>query len=240
MVLLSTRDAGSLSRARASAGPARGRSPAALLALGIALWSATAFLPALGAGFLRSWDDGEYVLDNPLASSLAPANLVRMATTAHAANWHPLTWLSHAVDRALFGLDPRGHHATSLLLHAGNAALLFVALRALTGRTGASAAVALLFGVHPLRAESVVWISERKDLLCGLFFLGAVAAHGAYARRPGRARYLLVLALGAAALLSKPMAVTLPLVLLLLDVWPLRRLSRLPRGFPSISGLVSH
>ncbi len=196
----------------------------AVAALGVALVACLAHAPAIRGGFLN-WDDEAYLLENPLVEAITPEDLARMLTRSHAANWHPLTWLSHAVDLALFGRSPAGHHAVSVLLHGANAALLFLALRALTGAGGRSAVVALLFGAHPLRVESVAWLSERKDLLCGFFAFTTLAAHARYAARPSPTRYGAVVAALALALLSKPMAVTVPIVLLLLDAWPLRRLS---------------
>ncbi len=193
-------------------------------ALGVALVACLAHASAIRGGFLN-WDDDTYLLDNPLVEAISPEHLARMFTSSHAANWHPLTWLSHAADLALFGRAPAGHHAVSVLLHAANAALLFLALRGLTGAGGRSAAVALLFGAHPLRVESVAWLSERKDLLCGFFVIATLAAHARHAARPSPARYAAVVGAHALALLSKPMAVTVPIVLLILDAWPLRRLS---------------
>jgi tetratricopeptide (TPR) repeat protein len=191
-------------------------------ALAIATIAAAAHLPALRGSFLN-WDDDVYVVSNPLVEAITPATLARMATSSHAANWHPLTWLSHATDRALFGLEPIPHHAVNLALHAANAALVFLALGALTGRHRRAAAVAIVFAIHPLRTESVAWVSERKDLLCAFFFLLAVLAHARYAARPAPARYAAVFGAAALALLAKPMAVSLPLALLVLDAWPLAR-----------------
>ncbi|MFM7735158.1 MAG: tetratricopeptide repeat protein, partial [Alphaproteobacteria bacterium] len=154
-------------------------------------------------------------------------------TSGEATNWHPLTWVSHMLDMTLFGDEPRGHHLTSVLLHSANAALAFLALRALTGARWTSAAAAALFAWHPLRVESVAWLSERKDVLSGFFFLLSTWAWsgwtGRLGRPGGRAPAFLLASLVAFALglASKPMIVTLPFVLLLLDVWPLGRL-RLP------------
>jgi len=132
------------------------------------------------------------------------------------------------LDCQLYGLDPRGHHFTSLALHGLNGALLFLVLRRYTGAPGRSAVVALLFALHPLRVESVAWVAERKDLLAALFWLLALAAYHRYAARPGAGRYGLVLLLFSCGLLAKPMVVTLPLILLLLDGWPLGRLATVP------------
>jgi tetratricopeptide (TPR) repeat protein len=144
-------------------------------------------------------------------------------TSTQLANWHPLTWLSHQLDVTLFGMAPAGHHLTSLLLHLANTALLFFALRRLTRAPWRSLAVAALFALHPLHVESVAWISERKDVLSTAFGFAALWAYAAHVERPSAARYGLVALLFALGLLAKPMLVTLPLTLLILDLWPLRR-----------------
>ncbi len=206
---------------------------AALLGLLLALATLGLYWPALDHGFLLLDDEG-YVTGNPFVR----AGLTRegaawaFGSVGHAGNWHPLTWLSHQFDVTLFGLSPRGHHLANLLLHAANTLLLFGALRALTGALWRSAAVAFLFAAHPLHVESVAWISERKDLLCAFFTLAAVRAYLGFSRNPGWARALGVTLLTALALLAKPMAVTLPFVLLLLDLWPLGRWPRRRSGFP--------
>jgi tetratricopeptide (TPR) repeat protein len=181
------------------------------------------FFPALSAGFV-DYDDPLYVSNNPdVKAGLSAAGIRWAFTTYHAANWHPLTWLSLQLDATLWGNDPRGFHLTSVLLHAANAALLFLTLRSLTGAFWRSAAVALLFAVHPLRVESVAWVAERKDVLSTLFGLLALWAYAGYARSPTARRYLTVAALCALSLLAKPMLVTLPCLLLVLDWWPLGR-----------------
>ena len=144
-------------------------------------------------------------------------------TSTDAANWHPLTWLSHALDYQLFALNPAGHHLDSVLIHALNAVLLFLLLEWITKRVGPSLLVAALFAVHPINVESVAWVAERKNVLSTLFFFLAIAAYAWYAQKPGWRRYLLVAALFAAGLMAKPMVITLPFVLLLLDYWPLER-----------------
>jgi tetratricopeptide (TPR) repeat protein len=138
-------------------------------------------------------------------------------------NWHPLTWLSLELDASLWGLDPRGFHLTNVLLHAANAALAFLALRSLTGAFWRSAAVALLFAVHPLRTEAVAWVSERKGVLSALFGLLALWTYAGYARSPGAGRYLLVVVALALSLMAKPALVTFPCLALLMDWWPLGR-----------------
>jgi tetratricopeptide (TPR) repeat protein len=198
---------------------------AALSALALAALAFGVFAPALGHGFLI-YDDDLYVTGNRQVLSGFSAASVRWAfSTGHSANWHPLTWLSHMLDVELFGSEPRGHHLTSVLLHAANTALVFLVLRFLTGAFWASALVAALFGVHPTRIESVAWVAERKDVLSTLFALLALWAYGAWVRRPGAWRYAGALLAFGLGLLCKPMLVTLPFVLVLLDVWPLGRLA---------------
>jgi tetratricopeptide (TPR) repeat protein len=153
-------------------------------------------------------------------------NTIRWSfTSLEQANWHPLTWLSHALDCQLFQLHPAGHHFTNVLLHALNVLLLFLILQWFTGYAGRSLMVAALFAVHPINVESVSWLAERKNVLCMLFFLLAVGAYGWYVRRPGTARYLCVTLLFALGLMAKPMVITLPFVLFLLDYWPIDRMN---------------
>ena len=173
-----------------------------------------------------NYDDNEYVYENPRVAAGLTLNGIRWAFTAvYANNWHPLTTLSHMLDCQLYGLQPWGHHLTNVLLHAAAAILLFLALRRLTGRLWPSALVAALFAIHPLRVESVAWISERKDVLSGVFFMLVLWAYACYARGERRSwgQYGLVLVLSALGLMCKPTLVTLPFVLLLLDYWPLQR-----------------
>jgi len=170
-------------------------------------------------------DDGQYVTENThVLPGLGWTGLGWAFTTFHTGNWHPLAWLSHMLDVELFGLWAGGHHLMNVALHAVNAVLLFLLLRRITGSVYRSGIVAALFAVHPLHVESVAWVSERKDVLCTLFFLLSIGAYAGYVERPGAARYVRVAIFFVLALLSKPMAVTLPFVLLLLDAWPLGRL----------------
>jgi hypothetical protein len=173
-------------------------------------------------GFVN-YDDGDYVVHNgQVKAGLSRAGLVWAFTTTHAANWHPLTWPSLQLDATLYGGESAwGYHLTNLLLHTANVVLLFLALRRLTGAVGRSAVVAALFAVHPAHVESVAWVAERKDVLSGLFWMLTMLAYAWYAERPGWRRYLPVLAAFALGLMAKPMLVTLPFVLLLLDYWPL-------------------
>jgi tetratricopeptide (TPR) repeat protein len=184
------------------------------------------FAAVTGFGFV-SWDDPGYILKNQTVQEGLNWSGVRWAFThTHMANWHPLTWLSHMLDVELFGggADAAGgHHLTSAVIHGLNALLLFVALARLTGSAGRAFVVAALFAVHPLRAESVAWVSERKDVLSGFFFMLTLIAWQAHAVRPGARRLALVALALALGLLSKPMLVTLPCLLLLLDAWPLGR-----------------
>jgi tetratricopeptide (TPR) repeat protein len=171
-----------------------------------------------------NYDDDLYVYQNPI---------VRRGLTLHGAawafahgyssNWHPVTWLSHMLDCQIYGLHPAGHHFTSVLLHIANVLALFLLLRRLTSRMWPSAFVAAVFAVHPLRVESVAWVAERKDVLSGFFFLLTLAAYAKYARQPAVWCYALTATLLALGLMCKPMLVTTPLVLLLLDYWPLQR-----------------
>jgi len=185
---------------------------------------------AVGHEFIN-FDDDTYVSENPrVLSGLTWSGLRWALTTTAEGNWHPLTWLSHMLDVRIFGTWPGGHHGTSVLLHAVNAILLFLALVHMSRALWPSALVAALFAVHPLRVESVAWVAERKDVLSGLFWMGTLLAYSWYARRPGAGRYAVVLGSFALGLLAKPMLVTLPLVLLLLDFWPLGRLDFPPRG----------
>ena len=173
-----------------------------------------------------NYDDNVYVTDNAQVKSGLNWDTVQWAfTTSEAGNWHPLTWLSHAVDYQLFQADPAGHHNTNLLLHVLNVLLLFWVLREATGFTGRSWMVAALFALHPINVESVAWISERKNLLSMLFFLLALGAYRWYVREPRTIRYAVVAAFFALGLMAKPQVITLPFVLLLWDYWPLRRMA---------------
>jgi tetratricopeptide (TPR) repeat protein len=182
------------------------------------------FGQTLGHEFIN-YDDDVYVYENPVvARGLTLKGIIWAFTGVHANNWHPMTWLSHMLDCQLYGLHPGGHHLTNVLLHTATVIALFLVLRQMTGALWRSAFVAALFAIHPLRVESVAWVAERKDVLSGLFFMLTIGAYVRYARRPWSwGRYGLVLLLFALGLMCKPMLVTLPVVLLLLDYWPLRR-----------------
>ena len=171
-----------------------------------------------------NYDDPDYVTQNVhVRSGFSWDNAGWAFSSFHAANWSPLTWLSHMADCQWFGLESGRHHAMNALLHAAAAVLLFAALKRMTAARWPSAFVALLFALHPLHVESVAWIAERKDVLCALFWFLALYWYAGYARKPGAFRYALAMAAFCLGLLAKGMIVTLPLVLLLLDFWPLRR-----------------
>lgn len=171
-----------------------------------------------------NYDDDRYVTENPhIRQGLTGETIAWALTSTEQANWHPVTWMSHALDVSLFRLNPAGHHFTSVLIHIVDATLLFLLLMWATSRIGPSLFVAALFALHPINVESVAWIAERKNVLCTLFFFLTLWAYGWYARKPDWKRYLAVAVLFAAGLASKPMVITLPFVLLLLDYWPLAR-----------------
>ncbi|HRT21609.1 MAG TPA: tetratricopeptide repeat protein [Candidatus Hydrogenedentes bacterium] len=182
------------------------------------------YLPALRNDFVN-YDDHLYVTNNlQTQAGLTWQGTAWAFRTLHGSNWMPLTWLSHMLDAQLFGMNPAGHHATNIVFHAANTLLLYLALRRMTGAPDRAFVVAALFAIHPLHVESVAWVAERKDVLCGFFFMTALWTYAAYAARPSLIRYAAVTVLFALGLMSKSMIVTLPCVLLLLDYWPLDRL----------------
>lgn len=190
---------------------------------GLVVLTFAAFLPLWNNQFIN-FDDPGYVTNNVHVQSGITLRTVQWAfTTTAEANWHPLTWLSHAIDCQLFGLDPRYHHLMSLLLHLMGSIVLFLAMERLTASRWESAFVAIIFAVHPLHVESVAWIAERKDVLSGLFFSLTLWSYAGYRAKPSRTRYLAVMCLYALGLLAKPMLVTLPFLLILLDYWPLQQ-----------------
>lgn len=200
------------------------------------LLTLVAFWPAGHLGFINLDDYGEngYVVDNPHVHSGINATTLEWAfTSAHAANWHPVTWLSHMLDYSWFGPDPAGHHWMNVACHTANALLLFIVMRRMTGKNWFAIMVALLFAVHPLRVESVAWVSERKDVLSGFFFLLTLLAWAAHAQHLAvrgvtafwkSPFYWLALLAFAFGLMSKPMLVSAPVILLLLNFWPLNRM----------------
>jgi len=176
-------------------------------------------------GFV-DFDDNEYITRNPQVQQGLTAQGVRWAfTTKHASNWHPLTWLSHMLDCQLFELNAAGHHTVGLALHIANALLLFWAIKLMTADLWKGAFVAVLFAIHPLHVESVAWAAERKDVLSALFWMLTMIAYARYAKARAARWYILALLAFAVGLLAKPMLVTLPFVLLLLDYWPLERMA---------------
>jgi tetratricopeptide (TPR) repeat protein len=212
------------SKAPSRTGPfLTGKKLYAVLCVLLAMATIGLYSPAIGHSFVV-FDDREYVTANPhLHGGLGWSTIHWAFTATYAANWHPLTWLSHALDYQFFALNPAGHHVDSVLIHALNAVLLFLLLGWVTKCVGPSLLVAALFAVHPINVESVAWVAERKNVLSTLFLFLAIGAYGWYTRKPDWRRYLLVAALFAAGLMAKPMVITLPFVLLLLDYWPLNR-----------------
>jgi hypothetical protein len=216
---------------------------AALICLALALVTTALYWPITHHNFIN-FDDDDYITNNShVKAGLTWAGVIWAFQTGAAANWHPLTWLSHMLDCQLYGLNPGGHHSTNLLFHVANTLLLFLLLRQLTGALWRSAFVAALFAWHPLHVESVAWAAERKDVLSAFFWMLTLMAYVRYAHRmtgdmcqvtrtafiPSRVTchvslyYWLALFFFACGLMSKPMVVTLPFVLLLLDFWPLNR-----------------
>ena len=189
-----------------------------------------AYGKATDCGFVN-FDDGSYVLNNAqVRAGFTPQSLWWAFTAAQSANWHPITWMSLQLDAALYGKQAAGYHFSSVLFHAANTVLLFLVLRRMTQAPLRSALVAALFGLHPLHVESVVWIFERKDVLSTFFWILTMVAYARFVEQPRLARYILLIAVFALGLMSKPMLVTLPCVLLLLDYWPLRLASRVAPG----------
>ncbi len=199
-----------------------------LACLALALLTLTVFGRVVGHEFMH-FDTLQYVIENRnVNQGLTGESIAWALTEFHVANWHPLTWLSHMLDVELFGLDAGGHHAVNLALHALATVLLFLALERASGELRPSLFVAAVFAVHPLHVESVAWVAERKDVLSTLFGFAALYAWVRYTEAPSKARYVGAVLLFALGLLSKSMLVTLPCVLLLFDVWPLRRARTVP------------
>ncbi len=200
--------------------------------------TALAFWQVGSSGFIN-FDDGLYMTGNSyVRQGITGRGIMWAFTTGHASNWHPLTWISHMVDVQLFGLRPTWHHLMNLLFHIANTVLLFFVLQRMTKALWQSAFVAALFALHPLHVESVAWVAERKDVLSTFFWVLTMGAYAGYVERPGLKRYLAVCGCFVLGLLAKPMLVTLPFVLLLLDYWPLGRLSR--EGAPVFQWATIH
>ncbi len=193
------------------------------ICLGLVLAVMLAYLPVIQCDFVN-FDDPTYVSNNPhVSTGLTRANIVWAWTSFYAANWHPLTWMSHQLDCQLFGLRARQHHIVNVIWHIASTVGLFLVLRRMTGEDWRPALVAALFGLHPLHVESAAWVSERKDVLSTFFAILTLGLYALYAARPSLERYLTVVAAFVVGLLCKPMLVTWPFVLLLMDYWPLRR-----------------
>jgi protein O-mannosyl-transferase len=193
------------------------------VALLLALFTLAIYLPVMRDGFVN-YDDQDYVTENPVVKNGLTWPGIKWAFTSfHSANWHPLTWLSHMTDCEFFGLNPAAHHFVNALIHSINAALLFVLLRRLTHSSWPSLIVAALFAWHPLHVESVAWISERKDVLSTFFALLTLLSYAKYVKENCRRSFWFALLFFALGLMSKPMLVTLPFVMLLLDFWPVQR-----------------
>ena len=189
----------------------------------VLLLLAVVYLPLAGHEFI-TYDDPLYITGNPdVTPGLSSSGVAWAFSTLRAGNWHPLTWLSHQADVTLFGLRPSGHHLVSLFLHAGNVLLLFLLLWRLTGATGRSLAAAAIFGLHPVAVEPVAWAAERKEVLALFLGLAALLAWLRWMRGRRRAWYIAALGLFALGLMTKPMIVTVPVVMLLLEFWPLGR-----------------
>jgi len=200
-----------------------GIQPAAAIRVLLLISVILVYWPVTDNGFIN-FDDPDYITENPLVrSGLAPENIVRAFTSFHAGNWHPVTWVSHMLDVEIFGLNPGGHHLVSMLLHLTNTLILFGVLKKMTGDCFKSGMVAALFAFHPLHVESVAWAAERKDVLSTLFWMLSMAGYVGYVHRPTIIRWTAMAIFFALGLMAKPMLVTLPFVLLLLDVWPLGR-----------------
>ena len=200
------------------------KNPTFLISIFLVVVVLAVYWPVGKYEFLK-YDDDKYVTDNRYVKPGLSWQSVRWAfTTGHASNWHPLTWLSHMLDCELFYLEAGAHHLTNVLFHTANTLLLFIVLTRMTGGLWASGFVAAVFGLHPLHVESVAWVAERKDVLSTFFWLLTMLAYVRYAEKPKLARYSVTLVLFALGLMAKPMLVTLPFVLLLLDYWPLERM----------------
>lgn len=224
-VLPRRRDGRDLKEGVASLG-LRDRATVFVICIFLAAITWSVFGQTLGHDFVN-FDDHVYVYDNPLVTrGISVDGIIAAFVHSHARNWHPLTTISHMLDCQLYGLKAGGHHFTNVLLHTLAVLLLFAVLREMTGALWPSAFVAALFAIHPLHVESVAWVAERKDVLSAVFFMLTLGAYLRYARKQSLGRYLSVVLLFAFGLMSKPMLVTLPFVLLLLDYWPLHRFEK--------------
>ena len=191
----------------------------------------------VGTHEFLNYDDADYVTQNyHVAEGITGSNVIWAFTSVHAANWHPITWLSHMLDAQIYGMNPRGHHLSNVLIHAVSAALVFLLLFQLTNSFWPSSFAAVLFAIHPLHVESVAWVAERKDVLGAFFWFLTLIAYAAYVANRKRPLYFLALFLFMLGLMSKPMLVTLPVIMLLLDFWPLKRLFTYEGGTEGFDG----
>jgi protein O-mannosyl-transferase len=204
-----------------------------LIPAGLAVVTLAVYLPVLGHSFV-DYDDQQYVTNNPRVQAGLTVKGLIWAFGFYAGNWHPLTWLSHMLDCQFYGANAGGHHLTNVLLHVASTQLLFAVLNRMTRAPWRSAAVAALFAWHPLHVESVAWVAERKDVLCGFFWMLTLWLYVRYVESPLPRRYLLTLGSFVLCLMAKPMGVTLPFVLLLLDYWPLKRIPDFRFRIPDI------
>lgn len=194
-----------------------------LIIAAIVAMTVLSYAPIVHNGFVN-YDDNQYVFNNPnVKGGITQRSIIWAFTNLNISYWHPLTWLSHMLDCEIYGLRPLGHHITSILIHIINSALLFLLLSKMTGTVWRSGFVAAAFALHPVHVESVAWVAERKDVLSGMFWILSMLAYVHYAERPNVRRYAIVLLTFVMGLMSKPMMVTLPFALLLLDYWPLDR-----------------
>ena len=226
------------SGSRLRGGPAKSGVTDLLVCVGLMAVTWAVFAQTLTHDFVN-FDDHVYVYENPLViRGLSTEGIISAFTHTHARNWHPLTTISHMLDCQLYGLKAGGHHFTNVILHTISVLLLFLVLKQMTEALWQSVFVATLFAIHPLHVESVAWIAERKDVLSAMFFMLTLAAYARYVRAPSACRYLLVALLFAFGLMSKPMLVTVPFLLLLLDYWPLGRIgthrSEVRRRLPTL------
>ena len=199
------------------------KTPVLLAYLLLVIATVIAYAPIRHNDF-TSYDDDDYITNNPnVQVGLTRQSVIWAFTTSHEANWHPITWLSHMLDCQLFGLEPLGHHLTNLFFHIANTLLVLCVLKKMTGAIWPSAFVAAAFALHPLHVESVAWASERKDVLSTFFWMLTMAAYVRYTQQRTIIKYLPIVLFFALGLMAKPMLVTLPFVLLLLDYWPLAR-----------------
>src|SRR5579863_2372147 len=207
------------------AAPQASRTLPAWICLSLAAVTILIYAQTASHGYV-AYDDDQYVYENALVKvGLTASNVAWAFTTFFYSNWHPLTWISYLLDSSLFGLNPGAAHLENLAFHVGSTLLLFLALYRMTKQPWRCALVAGIFAVHPLRVESVAWISERKDVLSTFFEMLTLLLYVRYADKPGSRRYLAMAGAFALSLLAKPMAVTFPFLLLLVDYWPLGRLS---------------